>query len=122
MRRAEYVESAVDIDLVRGHRIVDGTGYGGYRGFMKYHRSAANQRSNFVVIANVGDLQVDGAPDFLQIRFVPGQEIVNRHDSARAFFEQAAHDCRPDESRSSGNNVMAHESPVYDDPDVIRAQ
>ena len=89
---------------------------------MEHHRGAANERSDFLVIADIRALKIDRAPHFLQIRLVTGEEIVDRHDFPGTLLKQAADDRRPDESRSPRYDVMAHESPVYDDPNLIRAR
>ncbi len=76
---------------------------------MEHHRRTADERGNFLVIADIGALEIDGGAHLFEVGFRTAQQVVDDHDPPRVFAQQAAHDGGADEARPSGDNVMAHD-------------
>src|ERR1019366_4428001 len=105
----QYVEGAVDIDLVRRHRIVDGARHRRNRGFVEHHGRPPYQRRDLLIVPDVGALEFVARTNLLQVALPPGEQIIDRYHAARAFLQQFAYNGGADEARPSGDNVVAHD-------------
>jgi len=72
------------------------------------HVCAAQDWGDGAIVADVGAMDLDRLADFVQVRLMAGQQIVNDNDLRCAIAQQPAHQRRADKSGSSCNHVFAH--------------
>ncbi len=76
---------------------------------MEYHLRAAEQRKNLLVPADIDVVEFNRVAHLVEVGCVTRQQVVDDDDLARSLAEQTADDSGADESRSSGDNVVAHD-------------
>ncbi len=81
--RAQHVEGAVDIDFVRGHRIVDRARHGRNRRQVKHDVRPANHRNERSRVANIHFMELDSLANLREIALVAGQQVVDHRDRSR---------------------------------------
>src|SRR5581483_1284083 len=70
---------------------------------------AAHRAGDLFIAADIGAMEVHGFAHFVQIAFVPGQQVIDDRDLLRPFAQQGSHNRRADKPGASGNNVFAHD-------------
>src|SRR5262249_11964217 len=108
VRRAQHVERAVGVDLMRRNWIVDRARNARDRRLMEDRRRAANDRRNLLVVANIRALEVDALANFFEIFLLTAEQIVYRDHLLGPFGEQTANYRGADKPRASGNNIFTH--------------
>ena len=78
---------------------------------MEDHRRTRDQGRNLRVVANIGALEIHRFAYLLKIALVACQQAIDYHHLPRTLAQQAAHNCRADESGPSGDYIVTvHES------------
>ncbi len=78
---------------MRRNRLANGARHGGNRRQVKDHVGVPNHGRYRIIVSNVGLFQRDARPDFVQIFFIAGQEIIDHPDLRILSGKQGAHQC-----------------------------
>ena len=71
---------------------MDGARYRGDRRFVKRRVDALHGRTQGIIISNINSLKFDIAPNFSEISFMSGKQVVDDNHPVRSARQQAAHE------------------------------